>query len=221
MSMRYFFALCVLLSINTTNGQNRGLQLDSLFGKLHDDGRFNGNVLIAEKGTVIYKKSFGLANEATKQPLNENSVFELASCSKQFTAMAIAILNYQGKLKYDDPVYKYIPELGFYKKVTIRNLINHTSGMPAYEDLLDSVWDKSKIATNKDVIKILKDYKPSLHFEPNSRYEYSNTGYALLAVVIERVSKISYPAFLKKYIFNPLKMQHSIVYTRRYKPFNR
>ncbi len=77
--MKYFFAFSFFLfTINTTIGQNREFQLDSLFGKLHDDGRFNGNVLIAEKGKVIYKKSFGLANETTKQPLNENSVFEFS-----------------------------------------------------------------------------------------------------------------------------------------------
>ena len=193
-------------------------QLDSLFGKLYKEGRFNGNVLIAEKGQVIYKKSFGLANELTKQALNENSIFELASCSKQFTAMSIAILNKQGKLKYDDRISKYMSELDFYKNVTIRQLLNHTSGMPPYENLMDSVWDKSKIATNEDIIAFFKKYKPALHFQPNDRYEYSNTGYALLAVIIERISKSTYPAFLKASIFNPLKMRHSLAYTRRYKP---
>ncbi len=133
--------------------------------------------------------------------------------------MAIAILNKQNKLNYDDLISKYTPELDFYKKVTIRQLINHTSGMPAYEDFLDSVWDKSKIATNKDLVTLFKKYKPILHFEPGSQYEYSNTGYALLAIIIEKVSKNTYPDFLKTYIFNPLKMQHSLVYTRRYKPF--
>jgi CubicO group peptidase (beta-lactamase class C family) len=152
--------------------------------------KFNGNILIAEKGKVIYKKSFGFSNETTKEKLNENSIFELASVSKQFTAMAIVILKEKGQLKYDDKISKYIPELKAYN-ITIRNLLNHTGGLPDYKEVMDSVFDKSKIATNKDVISIFAQLKPEVLFEPNTKWEYSNTGYALLASIIEKVSGMS------------------------------
>lgn len=212
------FAVLVILLGQTTLAQDRIKKLDSLLISMYNAEKLNGNILIAEKGNVIYKKSFGNANEATQQKLNENSIFELASCSKQFTAMAIMILKEKGKLKLDDHFSKYIPELSNYKNITIRNLLNHTSGLPDYMELMDSLFDKSKIATNNDIITLFSKVKPQTLFEPNSKYEYSNTGYALLASIIERVSGQSFAIFLQNYIFNPLKMTNSFVYTRRFEP---
>ncbi len=200
------------------------VKLDSLFANLYAEHKFNGNVLIAEKGNIIYKKSFGLANEATKTLLNDNSIFELASVSKQFTAMGIVLLNEKGKLKYDDLISTYLPELSYYKGVTIRHLLNHTSGLPDYMQLLDSLliddtWDnKTKIATNKDIIQVFGKHQPPLAFQPNEKWSYSNTGYALLASIIEKVSGKTYADFLNSEIFLPLKMVNTFVYTRRYKP---
>lgn len=114
-------------------GQNKQVaKLDSVFSSLAAKKQFNGNVLIADKGNVIFEKSYGLADEAIKRKLNENTIFELASVSKQFTAMGIVILKKQGKLNYDDKISKYIPELTFYKDISVRNLLNHTSGLPDY-----------------------------------------------------------------------------------------
>lgn len=131
--------------------------------------------------TIIALLLIGFANESTKEKLNENSIFELASVSKQFTAMAIVILKEKGKLNYDDKMSKFIPELSNYNHITIRNLLNHTGGLPDY-------------------------------------WEYSNTGYALLASIIENVSGMSYGDYLNKVIFKPLKMNNTFVYTRRYTP---
>lgn len=199
-------------------GQNRVAKIDSLLTSMYNNGKLNGNVLIAEKGEVIYKKSFGLANETTKEKLNENSIFELASVSKQFTAMAIVILKEKGKLNYDDEMSKFIPELSYYKGITIRNLLNHTGGLPDYMELMDTLFDKSKIATNKDIISLFAKYRPTILFEPNKKWEYSNTGYTILASIIEKVSGMSYGDYLKKVIFEPLKMTNTFVYTRRYAP---
>lgn len=210
--------LFFLFANNSAISQNRLKQLDSLFSSLQAKGNFNGNVLIAEKGKPIYKKSFGIANEVTGEKLNGNSIFELASVSKQFTAMGIVILEQRGKLSFEDSIGKYIPELKFYKNVTIRNLLNHTSGLPDYMDLLDSLFDKSKIATNKDVVEVFARTHASLLFEPGTEYEYSNTGYVLLAEIIERISHTSFKDFLKTNIFNPLGMKHSFVYNRRLHP---
>lgn len=198
--------------------QDRIQKIDSLLNSLYSKEKINGNFLIAEKGKVIYSHSFGLANETTKDKLNENSIFELASCSKQFTAMAIMILKEEGKLSLDDKIIKYIPELSNYNGVTVRNLLNHTGGLPDYMELMDSLFDKSNIATNKDIIQIFHKYQPTILFEPNTKYEYSNTGYALLASIIEKVSGLTYADYLSKTIFKPLKMKNTFVYSRRLSP---
>ncbi|MFA6060425.1 MAG: serine hydrolase [Taibaiella sp.] len=227
-NVTYYILLCALLAITfNAHAQDKDKNkimvhtADSLFNSLHGQGKFNGNVLLAEHGHILYKKSFGLANEQTKTPLNEYSVFELASCSKQFTAMAIAILANEGKLSLDDEISIYFPGLSYYKGVTIRNLLYHTSGLPDYMRLEDSIWqswDEHKIATNKDVIAIFEKHKPKLLFEPGTKHEYSNTGYLLLASIIEKVSGMSFGAYLSQKIFKPLGMKQSLVYNRRYAP---
>lgn len=199
-------------------GQDRIQKIDSLLNSLYSKQEINGNFLIAEKGKVIYRHSFGLANETTKDKLNENSIFELASVSKQFTAMAIMILKEKGKLNLDDDITKYLPELSFYKDISVRNLLNHTGGLPDYLELMDSLFDKSNIAINKDIITIFSKHQPKILFEPNTKWEYSNTGYALLASIIEKVSGLSYADYLNKAIFQPLKMKNTFVYTRRLFP---
>lgn len=199
-------------------GQKNVQNIDSLLTTFYNNGNLNGNVLIAERGQIIYNKSFGFSNESTKEKLNENSIFELASVSKQFTAMAIVMLKEKGKLDYEDKISKYIPELSEYSNITIRNLLNHTSGLPDYMEIMDSTFDKSKTATNNDIISTFAKLKPQVLFEPNTKWEYSNTGYALLASIIEKVSGISYGDYLNKAIFKPLKMTNTFVYRRRYEP---
>src|SRR5690606_36990344 len=137
------------------------------------------NVLIAEKGNIIFEKSYGLANEETGQKLNPQTVFELASVSKQFTAMGIVLLAKQGKLNYDDKMAKHIPELDFYGDITIRYLLHHTGGLPDYMELFEKHWDKTKFAVNQDIVNLMATHKPAVLFQPNEKYEYSNTGYAL------------------------------------------
>lgn len=216
--MKLTTIIVLLLFGHFAFGQDRIQKIDSLLNSLYSKEKINGNFLIAEKGKVIYSNSFGLANETTKEKLNANSIFELASCSKQFTAMAIMILKENGKLSLDDKIIKYIPELSDYNGVTIRNLLNHTSGLPDYMELMDTLFDKSKIANNKDIIQIFSKYQPKVLFEPNTKYEYSNTGYALLASIIEKASGLTYADYLSKTIFKPLKMENTFVYTRRLSP---
>jgi CubicO group peptidase (beta-lactamase class C family) len=216
--MKLKITIALLLIVQLTFGQDRVKRIDSLLNAMYAQQKINGNFLIAEKGTVIYQKSFGLANEETKEPLNENSIFELASVSKQFTAMAIAILQEKGKLNLNDKMSKFIPELAFYDHITIKNLVHHTSGLPDYMELMETRFDKSKIATNKDIIALFAKEQPKLLFDTNTKWEYSNTGYALLATIIEKASGMSYGDYLQKAIFTPLKMTNTFVYTRRYAP---
>ncbi|NQX39221.1 CubicO group peptidase, beta-lactamase class C family [Pedobacter steynii] len=215
--MKRLTLLPLLLSPNFSYAQ-KNTRFDSLYLSLFKAGKLNGNVLIAEKGKIIYEKSFGFADFETGRKLNLNSVFELASVSKQFTAMGIVLLEKQGKLKYEDELGLYIPELSSYKGITIHHLLRHTSGLPDYMDLCEKNWDKSKIAVNQDVINLFQQLKPKADFAPNEKWEYSNTGYLLLATIIERVSKKSFADFLKENIFNPLKMKNSLVYRSRYQP---
>ncbi len=217
--MRIFYTFAVaLLTILTCTAQDKAARLDSLMTALHGEGKFNGNILVAENGKIIYEKSFGFANEETKQHLNTETIFELASVSKQFTAMGIVLLQKQGKLKYDDKMSQYIPELGFYGTITIRHLLHHTSGLPDYMNLFEKSWDKSKFAVNQDIVNLFAEKKPAALFAPNEKFEYSNTGYALLALIIERVSGKSFGEFLQQSIFKPLEMNNTFVYRSRYAP---
>ncbi|WP_175622367.1 serine hydrolase domain-containing protein [Chryseobacterium schmidteae] len=215
------FLLPILFSVSmTVNAQEKTKteKLDSLFTKKYEDKILNGNVLIAEKGKIIFQKSFGVADYETKRLLNNATIFELASVSKQFTAMGIVLLEKQGKLKYDDPISKFIPELSFYKNITVRNLLNHTGGLPDYIEIFSEKWDKSKFATNKDIITEFAKYKPEILFQPNEKYEYSNTGYALLGYIIEKVSGQSFGDYLEANIFKPLGMKNTFVYRSRFQP---
>ncbi|PQA54594.1 serine hydrolase [Siphonobacter curvatus] len=177
--------------------------LDAFFQTAPD---FSGVVLIAEKGKPVYHRAFGYQNFDTRQPMTTASVFELASLSKQFTAMTILLLKEAGKLQYDDPIENYLPGLP-YPGVTIRHLLNHTSGLPDYQEVMDQHWDKSKVAGNADNIAYLIQYHPERQFEPGSRYEYSNTGYMLLASIVEKVSGEDFIAFSRSRIYRPLGMK--------------
>ena len=216
--MRIVIGILSLIITQLSFAQDRVAIIDSVVNDLFKSERFNGNVLVAEKGNVLYNKSFGNANESTKELLNENSIFELASVSKQFTAMAIVILKEKGKLSYEDKISTFLPQLSNYKNVTIKHLLNHTGGLPDYMDLMDSLFDKRKIATNKDIVDLFAKHNPKILFEPNTKWEYSNTGYAFLASIIEKVSGLSYGDYLQKAIFKPLEMNNTFVYTRRFAP---
>ncbi len=216
--MKFVTTLLLIFISHLAFSQDRLLKLDSMLNALYSKGQINGSFLIAEKGEIIYNKSFGLANEVTKEKLADNSVYELASVSKQFTAMAVMMLSEQGKLKLKDPIGKYIPELAFYKNVTVGNLVHHTGGLADYMEVMDGIFDKNKIATNNDIIQIFAERKPEVLFKPNTQFQYSNTGYALLATIVERTSGMSFGEFLDKNIFKPLDMKNTLVYNRRYAP---
>lgn len=176
--------------------------------------QFNGNVLVAKSGHVLYQKAFGYRNYTTGELLDNNSVFELASVSKQFTAMGILLLVEKGKLSFSDTLRKFFPELPYYN-ITIHNLLTHTSGLPNYMGLMFKKWDHKKIAFNSNMIEILAKEKVPADFEPGTKWEYSNTGYAILASIIERVSGLSFREYMYQNIFNPLGMSRSRVYNTR------
>lgn len=204
------------LKNNDSNADNKEMlksKIDSLVTYKFRSG-FNGGVLVLNNEQEIYKKCFGYSNFQTHELINDSSLFELASCSKQFTAMAIMILVEQGKLNLNDTIQKIISDFP-YKNITIENLLTHTSGLPDYMELIEQHWDKTKFATNDDILNLFKKYKPKTHFLPNQSFEYSNTGYALLSIVIEKISNVSYNDFLENTIFKKLGMKNSRVYNTR------
>jgi CubicO group peptidase (beta-lactamase class C family) len=185
-------------------------KVDALFANVPD---FSGVLLIADKGKPVYQKAFGYKNFETKVPMTTNAIFELASVSKQFTAMTIMMLAEADKLNYDDSIDKYIPGLP-YAGITIRHLLNHTSGLPDYQDVMDKHWDKSKVAGNADNIAYLIKYHPPKLFAPGAKYTYSNTGYMLLASIAEKASGIDFIEFCRTRIFKPLDMSHTDIRTQ-------
>ncbi len=184
-------------------------KVDSIISNLASNNKFSGVVLIAEDGKVKYNKAIGYIDYANLKSLNKNSIFELASVSKQFTAMTIMMVKEKGLLRYDDLVEKYINIP--YKGMTIRQLLTHTSGLPDYQAIMDSYWDKSKVAGNDDIINYLNKYAPPKLFEPGEKYLYSNTGYVLLASILEKVSGRDFIEFCNTEIFNKLKMNHTAI----------
>jgi CubicO group peptidase (beta-lactamase class C family) len=174
----------------------------------HDYFGFNGNVVVAKEGRVLYQDALGFASMEPKRMLTNNSVFELASLSDQFTAMSIMICKEKGLLRYDDNLKLFFPQLP-YDNITIRNLITHTSGLPNYEDQFKMYWDHGKIAANSDVVDMLKKRNDSLLFKPGTKYRNSNTGYVLLASIVEKVTGMSFSEFLARNIFKPLGMTES------------
>ena len=185
---------------------------DSYFRGLSMHRKFNGNVLVGQQGAIIYEKSFGYSDLRLKNPLCIDSIFQIASVSKQFTAMDVMILHSEGKLDFDDPVSQYVPEFP-YKGITIRHLLTHRSGLPDYMRFARKYRNPSSgNMTNNELLKIMIKYRPTAYFIPGQRYKYSNTGYAILAVIIEKISGTTYDVFMKNRIFDPLLMSNTFVY---------
>lgn len=196
------FLFCIPLRV--TAQQPAAHFFDSLLQQQASQG-FSGVLLVAEKGAVIYNKAVGYREFADKVTLQESDIFEMASVSKQFTAMIIMMLKEKGKLKYDELLEKYISLP--YKGITIRHLLTHTSGLPDYQAIMDKYWDKTKVAGNEDCISYLNKYAPPVRFQPGEKYEYSNTGYLLLASVAEKASGKDFIALCRKWIFHRLNMK--------------
>jgi CubicO group peptidase (beta-lactamase class C family) len=187
-------------------------KLDQLFTELQARGNFNGNVIVARQGEILYQKSFGFADYASQRMLNDSSVFELASVSKQFTAMGIMLLEEAGKLTYEDTVSQYFGDFP-YPEVTIRHLLTHTSGIDDYIYHGDH-WDPDQIATNQDVLAFYQEQKPALKFATGDAFSYANTNYVLLAEIIKQVTGQEYGEFLAENIFEPLGMRRTRTYQR-------
>jgi CubicO group peptidase (beta-lactamase class C family) len=202
--------LFICLAFSFCFAQGRVQKIDSILSKLNQEETFSGNVLVYEKGKIIYEHSFGFANVEDKTPLSENTIFLIGSVAKSITAAAVLKLKEEGKLKLDDSVTKYVPELP-YKNVTLRHLLTHTSGLLEYQSpqILEAIEGKG--ASNADLIHVFARLNPKLDFEPGSKLGYSNTNYILLALIVEKVSGKSFSQFVGENIFTPAGMTRSFV----------
>ena len=209
-----FAVVSMFACVSNDQSAKTSMQPEAYLDSLSKNFRFNGNVLMAENGKIVFQKSYGFANFETKRLLNDSSVFELASLSKQFTATAILLLMNRNKLKLSDSLMQYFPELS-YRGITIYHLLTHTSGLPDYEEAMKTKWDKSKIAFNSDMIAFLAKEKMPLLFAPGTKWEYSNTAYVILASIVEKVSGQSFKDFMTQHIFQPLQMNHTQIYNTR------
>lgn len=180
---------------------------------LKNPGIFSGGILVAKGGNIVFERYNGFQDFPRKeQPITDTNSIHIASTSKTFTGIATLLLVQQKKISLQDTVGKFFPNWP-YPGVTIKDLLNHRSGIPNYLYFMDvSKWDKQKMATNQDVLEILVKERPAKHAAPNKRFEYSNTNYLLLALIIEKVTAKSFPDFLREEFFEPLQMNHSFVF---------
>ena len=192
--------------------KNVSHKLDSLLNRINKRHDFHGAVLVAKNKKIVYKNQVGYADFRKKTLINSESIFQLASVSKQFTAAAIMQLKEKNKLKLTDSVNAYFPDFP-YKNITIRNLLNHTSGLPKYFWVAEHEWKENKPPTNKDLMEVLPISKAQRFFKPGRNFDYSNTGYFVLASIIEKITGISFNQYLQKNIFEPLNMKNSYVYS--------
>ncbi|MGE4062830.1 MAG: serine hydrolase domain-containing protein [Rhodospirillaceae bacterium] len=205
---RFFVLIFVLAFSGAVQAADATAERLDAAVKAHPD--FSGVIVVADNGKPIFEATRGQRNFVTGTAMTQDAIFELASITKQFTAMGVMLLKEEGKLSYDDPLEKFVPGLP-YPGITVRHLLNHTSGFPDYEEMMDAHWDKTKVATNKDITAYLKQYKPAARSKPGEKYEYSNGGYVMLGSVIEAASGQDYATFLRTRIFKPLGLRDTDV----------
>jgi CubicO group peptidase (beta-lactamase class C family) len=220
-------ALSVLSNVHLAAGQEGARtdqvrkELDGWYSGLAADGEPGFAVLVKQNGKMLFAKSYGLRDLRNKQAIDSTTNFRLASCTKQFTAMAIMLLVHDGKLRYDEALTEIFPEFPAYgKAITVRNLLNHTSGLPDYENLMDvaekqnrPTWTPEKQIRDGEVLQLLEKEQHG-KFAPSTKWEYSNSGYVVLGLIVASRSGKSFGAFLQERIFSPLRMNGTLVFEK-------
>ncbi len=201
---------------NTKNSIENNTEYAKFVNEMKAKGLSTGNVLVYENGKIIYKSSNGLQSIKSMDSLSLDSQFRLASVSKQFTGMAIMKLKEAGKLDYDQKVNTILTDFP-YDHITIRQLLHHTSGLTDYERLIYENFEKKDstktyILGNDEILEVFYRVDPELDFQPGETYEYSNTGYLVLASIVEKVSGQHFKEFLKEQITDPIGMENTTLY---------
>jgi CubicO group peptidase (beta-lactamase class C family) len=200
-------------------GQVSATRVDAIFSALKSGNAPGAALLVIRDGRPVFRRGYGVTDLHTLRPIDSKTNFRLASFTKQFTAAAIMLLARDGKLHYDDHLTDFFPEFPAYgKSISVRNLLNHTSGLPDYEDILmkqhpDTPPEEVPQILDAGVLRLLEQ-QTSAKFAPGSKWEYSNSGYAVLAMIVEKVSGKSFGQFLQERIFTPLKMTNTLAYEK-------
>lgn len=210
--------LSIFVAANAS-AQVSSAHIDAIFAPLKSSNAPGVAVLVVRDGKPVFRRGYGVTDLRTLDPITPQTDFRLASFTKQFTAACIMLLVKDGKLHYDDHLTDIFPEFPAYgNPITIRNLLNHTSGLPDYEDLLTARYpntpdEKIPQILDAGVLKLLEAQSAG-KFPPGSKWEYSNSGYAVLAMIVERVSGTPFGEFLHERIFAPLQMDHTLAYEK-------
>jgi len=189
-------------------------EIDAFMQNLHRKSAFNGNVLIAKKGKIIYQNTFGWADYLHKDSLKITSKFELASVSKPLTALGVLKLAEEEKLRLDQTVNDFFPDFP-YLGITIKMLLSHRSGLPNYIYFSEEAWkDRTKAMNNMDAMDLLIEHKPTRYGAPDGRFHYNNSNYMVLAAIIEKVTGQDFAVYMKESIFNPAGMKNTAVLSK-------
>jgi CubicO group peptidase (beta-lactamase class C family) len=204
-----------LLAYNPKDADKR---IDNFMQQLHKTRAFNGNVLVAKHGKIIYEKAIGWADYLRRDSLKLNSQFELASVTKTMTSTAILMLMERGKLTLDDDVKKFFPDFPF-EGVTIRLLLSHRSGLMNYVYFTDDYYranrlDERKGISNADEMALIAMEKPRAWSKPNLHFKYNNSNFMVLGSIVEKASGMPYAQFMKENVFKPAEMMHTAVYSK-------
>ena len=200
---------------------SREKNIDAIFSGVTSPDAPGLAVLVRQNGKAIFERGYGVRDLPTKSRIDARTNFRLASFTKQFTAMAVMLLVHDSKLRYDETlteIFRDFPDYG--KSITVSNLLNHVSGLPDYEDLMEAaqkangpLWSREKQIQDAEVLELLKKEK-SGKFAPGTSWSYSNSGYVVLGLIVAKASGKTYGEFLRERIFVPLKMNHTVVYQK-------
>jgi CubicO group peptidase (beta-lactamase class C family) len=215
-------SVCLPGSQATASEDVLAARIDQIFRPLVDNNSPGVAVLVRKDGRTVLEHGYGVRDLLSLAKIDPQTNFRLASCSKQFTAMSIMLLVHDGKLRYDDKLTDVFPDFPAYgKAITIRNLLNHTSGLPDYEDLMAAaekrrgapIWTDTHQIQDVEVLDLLEQEKAG-KFTPATQWSYSNSGYVVLGLVVAKISGKPFREFLRERIFAPLKMSQTIAYQK-------
>src|SRR5579863_5558380 len=223
---RLFSLLLIILSgasslLAQSSSKDLAKELDTSFSGIATADTPGFAVMVKKDGNVVFEKGYGVRDLRTKTAIDAQTNFRLASFTKQFTAMAIMLLVHDGKLRYDQTLTQIFPEFPVYgKTISVRNLLNHTGGLSDYEDLMDAlekvkgpIWSPEKQIQDSEVLQLLEKESQG-KFAPGTKWEYSNSGYVVLGLIVAKVSGKSFAEFLHERIFSPLKMDQTVAYEK-------
>ena len=222
MTLRFGSALLAWiasLSLLQASAQVSSSQIDAIFSSLKPSNSPGAAVLVVRNGKPVFRQSYGVTDLRTLHPIDTKTNFRIASMSKQFTAACIMLLVRDGKIHYDDHLTDFFPEFPAYgKPITVRQLLTHTSGLPDYEDILTAQYpntpdDQIPQIHNAGVLKLLEQ-QTTAKFPAGSKWDYSNSGYVVLSLIVEKASGKDFGEFLRERIFVPLKMTDTVAYEK-------